>query len=122
MAIIKQFHKDTNTTYVYESESYWDPEKKQSRSKRKCIGKIDPETGEMIPTGKRGRAKNPQKENTEASEASKLQALLQSVQEEMLSLKTENAELKAALKKEQHEHQVLADAFQTIQNILKETL
>ena len=122
MAIIQQFHKDTNTTYVYESESYWDPEKRQSRSRRKCIGKIDPETGEMIPTGKRGRAKNPQNENTETSESSKLQALLQSAQEEILSLKTENAELKAALKKEQHEHQVLVDAFQKIQNILKETL
>ena len=27
MAIIKQYHKDTDTTYVYESISYWDPEK-----------------------------------------------------------------------------------------------
>ena len=57
MALIKQYHKDTNTTYVYESESYWDPEKKQSRSHRKVIGKIDPITGETIPTGKRGRKK-----------------------------------------------------------------
>lgn len=57
MAIIKQYHKDTDTTYVYESISYWDAEKKQSRSKRKCIGKIDPETGEIVPTGRRGRKK-----------------------------------------------------------------
>lgn len=55
MAIIKQYHKDTDTTYVYESISYWDEEKKQSRSKRRVIGKIDPETGEIVPTGKRGR-------------------------------------------------------------------
>ena len=55
MAIIKQYHKDTDTTYVYESVSYWDEEKKQSRSKRRVIGKIDPETGEIIPTGRRGR-------------------------------------------------------------------
>lgn len=57
MAIVKQYHKDTNTTYVYESKSYWDAEKGQSRSKRRVIGKIDPDTGEIIPTGKRGRAK-----------------------------------------------------------------
>lgn len=57
MAIIKQYHQDTNTTYVYESESYWDEEKKQPRSHRKCIGKIDPDTGEIVPTGKRGRKK-----------------------------------------------------------------
>ncbi len=55
MAIVKQYHKDTDTTYVYESISYWDEEKKQSRSKRRVIGKIDPETGEIVPTGKRGR-------------------------------------------------------------------
>ena len=35
MAIVKQYHKDTDTTYVYESVSYWDEEKKQSRSKRR---------------------------------------------------------------------------------------
>ena len=55
MAIVKQYHKETNTTYVYESESYWDAEKKQSRSRRKLLGKLDPHTGEIIPTGKRGR-------------------------------------------------------------------
>lgn len=55
MAIIKQYHKDTDTTYVYESSSYWDAEKRQSRSKRKLLGKLDPETGEVIPTGSRGR-------------------------------------------------------------------
>ena len=57
MAIVKQYHKDTDTTYVYESTSYWDAEKGQSRSKRRVIGKIDPETGEIVPTGKRGRTK-----------------------------------------------------------------
>ena len=57
MAIIKQYHKDTDTTYVYESISYWDAEKGQSRSKRRVIGKIDPQTGEIIPTGRRGRTK-----------------------------------------------------------------
>lgn len=55
MAIIKQYHKDTDTTYVYESASYWDTDKQQSRSKRKLLGKLDRETGEVIPTGSRGR-------------------------------------------------------------------
>ena len=55
MAIIKQYHKDTDTTYVYESASYWDADKQQSRSKRKLLGKLDPQPGEVIPTGSRGR-------------------------------------------------------------------
>ena len=54
MAIIKQYDRDTDTAYVYESTSYWDPVKKQSRSKRRVIGKVDPITGDIVPTGKRG--------------------------------------------------------------------
>ena len=57
MAIIKLYNKDRDVTYVYESVSYWDKDKKQPRSKRKLIGKIDPVTGEIVPTGKRGRKK-----------------------------------------------------------------
>ena len=53
--MVKQYHADTDTTYVYSSEYYWDPEKKQSRSKRRLIGKIDPDTGEIIPTDGRNR-------------------------------------------------------------------
>ena len=46
-------HKSKNgVTYVYESEGYWDKEKQQARSHRKCIGKLDPETGEFIPSKK----------------------------------------------------------------------
>lgn len=57
-SIIKKLNKQTGITYVYESESYWDKEKKQPRSRRRLIGKIDVETGEIVPTsGKRGRKK-----------------------------------------------------------------
>ncbi len=57
-SIIKQLNKQNGITYVYESESYWGKEKKQPRSRRKLIGKIDDETGEVVPTGGRtGRKK-----------------------------------------------------------------
>lgn len=55
MAIVNVYNKSRGITYVYESKSYWDKELKQPRSIRKLIGKRDPETGEIIPTGKRGR-------------------------------------------------------------------
>ena len=55
MAIIKQFDKRSGITYAYESHSYWDPEKKMTRAKRKLIGRIDPDTGEIIPTDGRNR-------------------------------------------------------------------
>lgn len=57
MAIIKQHDKRSGLTYAYESHSYWDPEKKMTRAKRKLIGRIDPETGEIIPTDGRNRKK-----------------------------------------------------------------
>ena len=55
MAIIKQHDKRSGITYIYESTSYWDKEKKQPRSKRKLIGKLDPATGEIVPTDGRGK-------------------------------------------------------------------
>lgn len=54
-AIIHQTDKRSGITYAYESVSYWDKEKKQSRAKRTLIGRIDKETGEIIPTDGRNR-------------------------------------------------------------------
>ncbi|MBN2054997.1 IS1634 family transposase [bacterium] len=34
--------------YLYRAESYWDPEKKQSRQRRVYLGKKDPDTGAVI--------------------------------------------------------------------------
>ena len=62
MAIIKQHDKRSGITYVYESHSYWDKEKKMTRAKRTLIGKIDPETGDIIPTDGRCRKAKERKE------------------------------------------------------------
>jgi len=51
-SIVYQTDKKTGIKYAYESTSYWDKEKKQPRSKRRYIGKVDPETGEIIPCRK----------------------------------------------------------------------
>lgn len=53
----KVFAKDkrSNITYVYESKSYWDKEKKQPRNKRVLIGKLD-DNGNIIKTD--GRCKH----------------------------------------------------------------
>ena len=58
MSISKSYNRQNDTTYVYEViENYWDKEKKQSRNKRKLIGKIDPVTGEIVPTSPRRKKK-----------------------------------------------------------------
>ena len=46
-----QHKKPNGAVYVYKIvENYWDPKKQQSRNKQVCIGKLDPETGELIPS------------------------------------------------------------------------
>jgi hypothetical protein len=55
MAIIYQHDKRSGITYAYESLSYWDKEKKMSRAKRTLIGRVNPNTGEIVATD--GRCK-----------------------------------------------------------------
>lgn len=61
-AIIHQKDKRSGITYAYESQSYWDKKKKQSRAKRELIGRVDAATGEIVPTDGRGRQGQPKTE------------------------------------------------------------
>lgn len=54
----------TGIEYGYEQVSYFDEEKQAYRSKKTYLGRYDPETGEYIKVGKRGRKK---KEDSDSS-------------------------------------------------------
>ncbi len=56
-AIIHQKDKRTGITYAYESVSFWDKEKQQSRAKRRLIGRVDA-AGQIVST----RRKEPKAE------------------------------------------------------------
>ena len=71
MAIIKQFDKRSGITYVYDSKSYYDKEKKCSRAKRTLIGKLDPDTGEIIPTDGRNKGAKSKSESSTTSDIDK---------------------------------------------------
>jgi transposase len=47
---VNHVNKTTGVTYVYEYTSFWDKEKKQSRNKQVCVGKLDSVSGEFIPS------------------------------------------------------------------------
>ena len=47
---VRQLNKKTGVTYVYEAVSVWNKELKQARNKQVCVGKIDPVTGEFVPS------------------------------------------------------------------------
>lgn len=109
-----RYANQSGTVYVYDSVSEWDPVKKQSRSKRKCIGKVDPQTGEIIPTsGRRGRKPDAgrKEENGTAGKGSGpipelvvlekkyagLEADYQKLKDENAGLSRENRKMKALL-------------------------
>lgn len=54
MASLVYLKHKNGTTYVYENVSYWDKKSKKPKSKRKCIGHLDPEDGTVQPNGRRG--------------------------------------------------------------------
>jgi hypothetical protein len=54
--IVYQTNQKTGVKYAYLSKSYWDKDKKAPRSTRKYLGRVDPETGEII----KGSGKNRQ--------------------------------------------------------------
>lgn len=119
MAIITQYHKDTDTTYAYESISYWDAEKQQSRSKRKCIGKVDPLTGEIVPTGKRGRKrKDPDCSEADNGRLTDLTRQLDQAKADISSLKSRNADLTEEVRQLTRENQKLTAVIRKTRSLL----
>lgn len=67
MSISKSYNKQNGVTYVYEVyENHWNKEKKRPESKRRLIGKIDPETGDIVPTS--GAKKRTEKNKNDAQD------------------------------------------------------
>ena len=95
MAIIKQFDKRSGITYVYDSKSYYDKEKKCSRAKRTLIGKLDPETGEIIPTD--GRNKGAKSKPDSSSPEVNRDKHIQELEDENRQLKLQITALKKEL-------------------------
>lgn len=123
MAIIQQYHKDTDTTYVYESESYWVPELGQSRSRRKCIGKIDPATGEIVPCGKRGPKKKAPEvpiEAVDGEEHKRLRSKYEQSLAEATQLRLKLSETEKELSELRKQNQRMAATIQQIRGLVTE--
>ena len=102
MSIVKSCSKQNNTAYLHEQDYKWNPETKRPEGTRKLIGKLDPVTGEMIPTGKRGR---PKKVSSDSGK-SVSQPIINPYEDEMKKLLKRNKELSeeiTALKKALHD-------------------
>jgi hypothetical protein len=102
MHIVHQLDKRTGITYAYESTSYWDKELKKTRSKRKLIGRVDKNTGEIIPTDGRNKKHSPYRtvEKTRRDEImDRIRPMgLAELRKEVIRLEFELAELKTGAK------------------------
>ena len=98
MGIVYQTDKRSGITYAYENKAYWDKEKKQSRSKRTLIGRVDPETGKIVPTDGRCKMRSPSNQDKESYQMPKT---LKECRAEILRLLEENQSLKEQLAKAQ---------------------
>lgn len=91
--------------YAYSSESYWDKEKQQPRSRRTYLGRVDDETGEIIKGrqyGKNHSWKDSDKDDgrqDESEEVRSLRAELEQKNAQLLSLREEIKSLEAKVKK-----------------------
>ncbi len=90
MGIIYQLDKRTGNTYAYENHSFWDKEQQKRRATRKLIGRVNTETGEIIPTD--GRCKN-------MAITAALPKTVKECREMIISLQKENEKLKAEIER-----------------------
>lgn len=100
MAITYNRDKRSGKTYAYETTYTWDKGKKQSRSKRTLIGRLDGETGEIVPTAVRGRKRSPNYIQEEAIMPSAVPEL----QAELAKLRRENHSLRKQIQKLKSKH------------------
>lgn len=98
MAFILYRKTKTGRTYAYRSESYWDSDKQQPRSRRTYLGWVDPETGEIV----KGRADKSKKPSSVETESSSIKKKLSST-EETASKDEEICQLRADLEKKTDE-------------------
>lgn len=98
MSIVYQKDKRSGITYAYESKAFWDKEKQQSRSKRTLIGRVNSETGEIIPTDGRCKKNSPY-QTIEKSESDEIMERIKSMKiselrQEIIRLQLELKEAK----------------------------
>lgn len=97
MGIVYQTDKRSGITYAYENKSFWDPELKRSKSKRKLIGRVDSETKEIIPTD--GRCKKRSPSYIAEQNEYVMPKTMKELKAEILRLLKENSELKEQIRK-----------------------
>ena len=96
MGIVYQTDKRSGITYAYENQSFCDKELKRSRSKRTLIGRVDKDTGKIIPTD--GRCKKLSPSYQSQADEYQMPRTMKEMRAEIKRLLEENASLKEQLR------------------------
>lgn len=95
MSIVYHHDKRSGITYAYESRSYWDKEKGQSRAKRTLIGRVDEATGKIVPTD--GRVRRAAERKAEEAAGPRYREMYEAQLARVAELEAEVARLRAEL-------------------------
>lgn len=115
-SIVYQTNPVTGVKYAYESISYWDKEKKAPRSKRRYIGRVDPETGEII-KGRERRKSSGESLKKEPENSQSLQEELKKKEEEIAGLRKQLEDMTARASRAEHVLQELRVLMDSLENI-----
>ncbi len=103
------YQEKNGVKYAYESVSYWNAEKKAPRSKRKYLGKVDPETGEIV---KAREKKSEGERNTDSREE-----VIAQLQERLKEQETRIRDLQAQLEEAGAKYREAADTLMAIRKL-----
>ena len=101
-SIVYRTDKATGARYAYRSESYRDPETGKPRNRREYLGRVDPETGEILP--KKAKARRTGQEPQVSAEAAtagacETDARIVELEAEIASLRNERDALAKAIER-----------------------
>lgn len=119
MSIVRYVDKKTGRVLLYESTSYYDPVKKQSRPKRKYLGVEDPVTGELIPSSKKpGRKKG--SKNLPKNLPTQIKEITNEPDYRLMyeTLKKESDEKDAVIKKLENQNKILHSCLERVKEII----
>lgn len=110
MSIVKYTNPKTGAVYAYELTRRWNPETQRNEPVRTHLGRVNPDTGEILPAGgKRGRKPRKSTESGEKATPSpgqyenavqsleQMQKMLNEQQMRISQFEKENAAMKAVL-------------------------
>ena len=80
-SIIYRTNPASGYVYAYKSTSFWDPKLKRPRSHQEYLGRVDPETKEILPKGTNGKRNRGPSRKSDPQKDAELDSMSESVKQ-----------------------------------------